>query len=67
MNVPVSLINDQSSPETIEKWDSFHSLVLLNDLEDAFDIKFTVEEALSIRTVADIKRNLRNHGVLLDG
>ena len=41
MNVPVSRINDQSSPETIESWDSFHRLMLLNDLETVFNIQFT--------------------------
>ena len=28
MEVPVSEINDESSPETIENWDSFRGLVL---------------------------------------
>jgi acyl carrier protein len=67
MNVPVSRINDVSSPESIETWDSFHGLVLLDDLETTFNVKFTVDEVLSIKTVADIKRILQNHGVLLDG
>ena len=67
MNVPVSRINDGSSPESIETWDSFHGLVLLDDLETTFNVKFTVDEVLSIKTVADIKRILQNHGVLLDG
>ena len=25
-DIDISLINDQSSPETIESWDSFHGL-----------------------------------------
>ena len=33
MEVPVSEINDESSPETIEKWDSFRGLVLADELE----------------------------------
>ena len=28
LDVPVSDINDESSPETIENWDSFNSLVI---------------------------------------
>jgi acyl carrier protein len=66
MNVPVSRINDESSPQTIETWDSFHGLVLLDDLEATFNIKFTLDEVITIKTVADIKKNLQNHGVLLD-
>lgn len=67
MQVPISEIDDTSSPETIERWDSFQKLILLDDLEAAFEIKFTLDEVLSINTVGDIKRNLLNHGVLLDG
>lgn len=66
MQVPVSEIDDTSGPETIERWDSFQRLVLLDELETTFGIKFTLDEVLSIKTVADIKTDLRNHGVLLD-
>jgi acyl carrier protein len=67
MNVSVSQVNDKSSPETIGTWDSFHGLVLLDELETTFNIKFTLDEVLNTKTVSDIKRNLLNHGVLLDG
>jgi acyl carrier protein len=67
MDVPVSQITEQSSPETIETWDSFHGLVLLDELETTFNVKFTLDEVLSTKTVSDIKTNLLNHGVLFDG
>ena len=67
MSVPVSQINDQSSPETIERWDSFNGLVLVDELEAEFNIKFTLEEILDVKTVSDIKIHLKNHGVILDG
>jgi acyl carrier protein len=67
MNVPVSLINDGSSPESIESWDSFHLLILIDELESTFNIKFTLDEVLKTKTLNDIKRNLNNHGVLIDG
>lgn len=68
MSVPVSKISDDSNPETIENWDSFHGLVLIDELETVFSIKFTLDEVTNTKTVADIKRNLLNHGVtLFDG
>ena len=67
MDVPVSQITEQSSPETIETWDSFHGLVLLDELETTFNVKFTLDEVLKTKTVSDIKTNLLNHGVLFDG
>ena len=30
MGIPISEINDESSPESIESWDSFNSYVLLD-------------------------------------
>jgi acyl carrier protein len=65
MSIPVSKINDKSSPETIETWDSFHTLLLIDELETKFNIKFTLDEVLNTKTVADIKRNLHSHGVSL--
>lgn len=65
-SIPILEINDQSSPETIERWDSFNGLVLVDELESTFNVKFTVSEITDVQTTADIKRHLRNHGVILD-
>jgi len=61
--VPVNSINEQSNPETIENWDSFNGLVLVDKLESEYDIKFTLEEIENVKNIADIKRHLTNHGV----
>jgi len=65
MNVPVDSINDSSGPESIESWSSFKGYVLLYDLESEFKVKFTIDEAMDVKKIADIKRHLRNHGVVL--
>ena len=66
MNVSHSQIDDNSGPETIESWTSFKGYVLLYELEEEFKTKFTLDEAIDVKTVADIKRHLKNHGVELD-
>ena len=40
MDIPISEINDESSPESIESWDSFNSYVLLDELETEFKTEF---------------------------
>ena len=65
-SVPESEINDTSSPESIESWDSFNGLVLVDELESNFNIKFSISEITDVKNVADIKRNLKNHYVNLD-
>jgi acyl carrier protein len=67
MSVPASQINDESGPESIENWDSFLIVVLIDEIERAFKVKFTLEEVTNTKTVSNIKRNLHNHGVVLDG
>jgi len=66
MNVPLSQINDNSGPDSIESWTSFNGYVLLYDLEHEFNVKFTMEEAIDVKNISDIKRHLRNHGVTLN-
>jgi acyl carrier protein len=39
---------------------------LLSELETGFNVKFTIDEAMDVKNIADIKRHLKNHGVNLD-
>ena len=65
-SVPVSDITDESSPETIESWDSFNGLVLVDELENHFKVKFTISEITNVKNVSDIKKYLTSHGVDLN-
>ena len=66
MNLNIEEINDESSPSTISNWTSFNGYVLLYELETNFDVKFSIDEAMDVKNVADIKRHLQNHGVNLN-
>ena len=66
MNVPITEINDKSGPETIERWDSYNGLLLVDALESEFNISFSLGEMLDIHNISDIKRHLKNHGVSLN-
>jgi len=63
--VPPSQINDGSSPQTIENWDSFRGLVLFDELETTFKVKFSLDDLLNIKNVGDIKKNLARLGASL--
>ena len=65
-NIESSLIDDESGPESIESWTSFKGYVLLNELETEFKVKFTIDEAMDVKNIADIKRHLKNHGIVFD-
>jgi acyl carrier protein len=65
MDVPVSQINDDSSPQNIDSWDSFHGLILADELETRFSVKFVIEDLTSVKKVSDIKKNLAKYDILI--
>ena len=65
-NIDSSLIDDESGPESIESWTSFKGYVLLNELETEFKVKFTIDEAMDVKNIADIKRHLKNRGIVFN-
>ena len=58
MNIPIEKISDSSGPNSIPNWDSFNMFVLLDEIEKEFDIKFSLEETLEIKTVGDFSKKL---------
>ena len=66
-SISESEISDESGPKTIESWDSFNGLVLVDELENHLNVKFTISEIIDVKNVADIKRHLKNHNVDLNG
>ena len=52
---PLNEINGQSSPDTIENWDSINHMKLITALEEEFDVEFTDEEIVEMQNVKLIK------------
>ena len=48
---PVEQISDESSPESIESWDSLQHLNLILSVEDAFDLQLSPEEIEEVKTI----------------
>ena len=66
MEIESSELTDESGPEDVENWDSYNGLLLVDELESEFNVKFTVEEVFDVHSIADIKKHLLNHGVTLN-
>ena len=62
-NVESSKINDETSPENLEEWDSFNFYVLLDEIENEFNIKFDLDETLEIKKIGDFKKIFQKHGI----
>ena len=56
MDISIEKISDSSGPDSIPDWDSFNMFVLLDEIEKEFDVKFSLEETLQIKTVGDFRK-----------
>lgn len=66
MEVQVAEIDDESGPENIENWDSFKGLILFDEFESKFNVKFTLNELLTVKKIKDIKKILSIHGASIE-
>ena len=66
LGIDESAITEETSPSTVETWDSFNGLMLVSELENGFKIKFTMDEIVTVKSVGDIKKALQKHGVILE-
>ena len=64
-NVAPSKINDETSPENLEEWDSFNFYVLLDEIENQFSVSFDLDETLEIKKIGDFKKLLEKHGATI--
>ena len=62
-NVELNKINDNTNPENLEEWDSFNFYVLLDQIENKFNIKFDLDETLEIKKIADFKKLFEKYGI----
>mgnify|MGYP001038389729 FL=1 len=56
MDVSLEKISDSSGPDSISTWDSFNMFVLLSEIEKEFNVNFSLEETLQIKTVGDFRK-----------
>ena len=63
MNIPVEQVNEHSSPENIEQWDSLAHMNLILALEEDLKIKFTDGEIGEMTDVELILKALRNKNI----
>ena len=54
MNVPIESVKEDSSPETIETWDSLKHMSLILTLEEEFSVQFSDEEIVTMLNVGQI-------------
>lgn len=55
-------VNDQTSNQNTEAWDSLGHMTMVTELETAFEVSFSAEEVLGMTSVGAIKQVLAGRG-----
>jgi acyl carrier protein len=42
------------SPQAVSAWDSLNAIILLTEIEKAFDLKFSYDEAMAVQNFGDV-------------
>jgi acyl carrier protein len=66
MSITITEITSDSSRSSIPNWDSFNMFVLLDEIEQELNVKFSLEEIVEIETVGDIEKIINSQGVNFD-
>ena len=65
-NIPENSVNENSSPDNIDVWDSLKHLNLVLAIEEEFDISLTEDQVVEILSYELIIEVLKEHGVDVD-
>lgn len=61
--IKIENIDEATSMDTVQEWDSLNHLKLILALEDELDISFLEEETVEILSFELIKEVLKEHGI----
>jgi acyl carrier protein len=58
-------VNDKLARRDLEEWDSMGHLMLISEIESAFNVFINDDDIVKIKTLRDIKKVLRKLGVAI--
>lgn len=63
LEVEASTLNDDSSPENVESWDSLAAMHLVAALEETFDTQLTTKEIMKMSSIGLARGVLKEKGL----
>ena len=65
LNIPQERVTAELSPENAPSWDSLNAIILITEIEKAFEVRFTFDEAMSVKNFGDVITLVGSKGVVL--
>jgi acyl carrier protein len=66
LRVPAASISEETSPETLPRWDSLNHLDLMTAIEDAYGIRLSTADIVRATSVGEVRLLLREKGLEVD-
>lgn len=63
LEVDQSTLNDDSSPDTVESWDSLAAMRLVAAIESEFDVRLSTKEIMKMRSIGIARAVLREKNI----
>jgi acyl carrier protein len=63
LGVGIDALDEDSSPETLEEWDSLAAMNLVTLIEDTFAVSLSTRDIMKMRTIGLARSVLRAKGV----
>jgi acyl carrier protein len=64
LGLGVDALSEESSPETVEQWDSLASMNLVTLIEDNFEVSLSTRDIMKMRSVGLARSVLKAKGVV---
>lgn len=65
LQVPEDEITGALAPENTPAWDSLNAIILVTEIEKAFNVRFTFDEAMAVKNFGEVAQLVRSKGVAL--
>ena len=62
LGIDESKVSTKLSPLNCPTWDSFNAIILLTEIEKAFDTRFEYAEAMDIKNFGDVIKLIKSKG-----
>ncbi len=62
LGVAEAQVVPELSPQTASAWDSLNAIILLTEIEKAFDLKFDYDQAMSVKNFGDVMNLVSSKG-----
>lgn len=63
LEVDTSILNDESSPDNVEQWDSLAAMHLVAAIEEKFECQLSTKEIMKMSSIGLARAALKDKGI----